>query len=683
MARLTPITSKDQVAPEAHAIVDGIVKSRGGLHGPFSMFLHAPELAERVAHLGAYVRFEGGLDMRVRVLAAMTVARELDAVYVWGAQTGSARRQSVPESTITAIREGHMRGVPAEDAQIIDFTRRLMREHRVDDATAARAPAALRRPRPHRADGQHRLLCVARHDGERLRARGGPRRRGAEGSVGMMGHVRSIRGLAAVAALALATALTHRSPRRSRRPPRGRSASPSTSPWLRSGSTPAETESAITPFMVLYAIHDALVKPMPGGLNTPSLAESWTASKDGVTYEFLLRNGIKFHNGDPVTADDVKFSFERYRGGGAKLFKERVKEVRVVDARRVRFVMKEPWPDFMTFYGTTATGAGWIVPKKYVEKVGDEGFLKAPIGAGPYKYVSQNQGIDLTLEAFEGYWRKVPSVKRLVLKSVPDETTRAAALKRGEVDIAYFLNGPIAEDVRKTPGLKLMAARTNTIFFLDFVEQWEPKSPWHDQRVRLAASLAIDRKAINDAESLGFSGLTGNIVPRHMEFALPIEPHPYDRQARQAAPRRRRLCERIRRGRPHAEPAVLRDGGGDHQLPRGGGNPDPLRSMERAAFLTSYRREEAEGRRHGPPGHGGQCGHAYRDDGHQERPLRLRRAARGGGPLPAPGQGARSEEARGAAPPGPEDPPRQGGLRPDLGERLHPRRRAPAWRSRG
>ncbi len=135
MARLTSITSKDQVAPEAHAIVDGIVKSRGALQGPFSMFLHAPELAGCVAHLGAYVRFEGGLDMRVRVLAAMTVAREFDAVYVWGAQAGSARRQNVPESTITAIRERHTRGVPAEDAQVIEFTRRLLRDHRVDDAT--------------------------------------------------------------------------------------------------------------------------------------------------------------------------------------------------------------------------------------------------------------------------------------------------------------------------------------------------------------------------------------------------------------------------------------------------------------------------------------------------------------------------------------------------------------------
>jgi 4-carboxymuconolactone decarboxylase len=135
MARLTPITSNDQVPAKDHVVVDGIVKSRGALQGPFTMFLHSPELAGRVAHLGAYVRFEGSLDMRVRVLAAMTVARELDAVYVWGAQTGSARRQGVPESTISAIREGHARGLPPEDAQIVEFTRQLMRKHRVDAAT--------------------------------------------------------------------------------------------------------------------------------------------------------------------------------------------------------------------------------------------------------------------------------------------------------------------------------------------------------------------------------------------------------------------------------------------------------------------------------------------------------------------------------------------------------------------
>src|SRR5437660_5441990 len=84
---------------------------------------------------------------------------------------------------------------------------------------------------------------------------------------------------------------------------------------------PAETEGIITPFMVLYALHDALVKPMPAGQNTPSLAESWTSSKDGLTYEFVIRKGVKFHNGEPVTAADVKFSFERYKGSGAKQLK--------------------------------------------------------------------------------------------------------------------------------------------------------------------------------------------------------------------------------------------------------------------------------------------------------------------------------------------------------------------------
>src|SRR5467141_4876747 len=115
MARLPPITSKDQVPAEHGAIFDSIAASRGAVQGPFTMFLHSPELAGRLAHLGAFVRFEGSLDMRARVLAAMTAAREFEAVYVWGAQTGSARRLGVPESTITAIRENHSRGIPPED----------------------------------------------------------------------------------------------------------------------------------------------------------------------------------------------------------------------------------------------------------------------------------------------------------------------------------------------------------------------------------------------------------------------------------------------------------------------------------------------------------------------------------------------------------------------------------------
>jgi 4-carboxymuconolactone decarboxylase len=135
MARLPPVTTKDQVAAKDQPVFDSIVASRGAVQGPFTMFLHSPELAGRVAHLGAYVRFEGSLDMRVRVLAAMTVAREFEAVYVWGAQTGGARRLGVPEETISAIRENHSRGIPPEDAEIVEFTRALLRRHRVDEAS--------------------------------------------------------------------------------------------------------------------------------------------------------------------------------------------------------------------------------------------------------------------------------------------------------------------------------------------------------------------------------------------------------------------------------------------------------------------------------------------------------------------------------------------------------------------
>src|SRR3989454_673054 len=162
---------------------------------------------------------------------------------------------------------------------------------------------------------------------------------------------------------------------------------------------PAETPGLITPFMILYALHDALVKPMPGKSMTPSLAESWSASPDGLVYEFVLRKGARFHNGDPVNAEDVKFSFERYRGISAKLLKEKVAAIETPDPGRVRFRLKQPWPDFMTFYGTPATGAGWVVPRKHVEKVGEETFKKQPVGAGPYRFVSFNPGIELVVEA--------------------------------------------------------------------------------------------------------------------------------------------------------------------------------------------------------------------------------------------------------------------------------------------
>jgi peptide/nickel transport system substrate-binding protein len=291
---------------------------------------------------------------------------------------------------------------------------------------------------------------------------------------------------------------------------------------------PAETPGIGTPFVFLYAMHDALIKPLPGNSMAPCLAESWTESPDGLVYEFKLREGLKFHNGDPFTAEDVKFSFHRYKGASSKLLRDRVKSVDVVDPHRLRFVLNGPWPDFLVFYATPATGAAWVVPKKYIEKVGEEGFKRQPVGLGPYRFVRMTPGVELVLEANEQYWRKKPTIKSVVIKGIPDRTTRLAMLKTGEADLAYLMIGVEAGTVAADPKLKLARVVAAATWWLEFPEQWNPKSPWHDRRVRLAAALAVDAQAINVAERMGFSRLTGSIIPSVLDFALRIEPYPHD-----------------------------------------------------------------------------------------------------------------------------------------------------------
>jgi peptide/nickel transport system substrate-binding protein len=358
---------------------------------------------------------------------------------------------------------------------------------------------------------------------------------------------------------------------------------------------PAETPAQITPFGILYAIHDAVVRPLPGERMGPALAESWSESPDGLTYEFKLRSGLKFHNGDPCTAEDVIFSFTRYKGVGAAELKAKVKSVEAVDARTVRFHLHQPWPDFMTFYGTTATAAGIVLPKKYLEKVGVEGFKQHPIGMGPYKFVSHTPGIELVLEANAAYWRHPPYIKRIIMKGVPEGTTRLAMLKRGEADIAFALEGEVAEEVKRDPKLTLVDTRHASIQWLDFAEQWDPKSPWHDKRVRLAANYAIDRQAINEAACLGFCPPTAVIIPRVMDFALQTEPLPYD---------------------PKKAKELLKEAGYPNGFDAGDLAPIPpfyvvgesvvnylnavgirvkMRTMERAAFYTAWKEKKLPG----------------------------------------------------------------------------------------
>ena len=361
--------------------------------------------------------------------------------------------------------------------------------------------------------------------------------------------------------------------------------------WL----DPGETEALITPFMVLYALHDALVKPMPKNIMTPSLAESWTASKDGLSYDFVIRKNAKFHNGDPVTAEDVKFTFERYKGASAKILKDHVKEIQLPAPNHVRFVLREAWPDFMAFYGTSATGAGWIVPKKYIEKVGEDGFKKAPVGAGPYKFVSFQPGVELVLEAFPQYWRKAPSVKRLVMRSIPDETTRAAAVKTGEADLAYLFTGPAAEELKRSPGVRIVAPVLYGMYWLDFPDQWDPKSPWHDKRVRMAANLAIDRKGINQSEMLGLGKLASSNIPPEFDFALKLEPPAYDPKRAKQLMVEAGYANGFDTGDLTPLPPYTTLAESVAGMLQAIGIRSHVRAMERATFLTTWREKKLHG----------------------------------------------------------------------------------------
>lgn len=291
---------------------------------------------------------------------------------------------------------------------------------------------------------------------------------------------------------------------------------------------PSEHAGSQPALFVYYALHDSLVKAMPDGTFTPSLAERFSRSEDGLTYEFKLREGLTFHNGDPVTSDDVRFSFERYKGAASDLFKSRVLAVETPDPLTIRFRLNEPWPDFMWYYATSNTGAAWVLPRKYLEDNGDEAFLAKPVGAGPYRFDAFTPGVELRLQANPDYWRKEPNVATLLMQSVPDMTTRAALLKSGETDIATYVLGAVAEDLGATDGIRLEAPPIFFTQWLIFADQWKEGSPWADKKVRQAANLAIDRQGIAEVEFLGFADPAASIVPPQVEYSLPLEPIAFD-----------------------------------------------------------------------------------------------------------------------------------------------------------
>jgi peptide/nickel transport system substrate-binding protein len=287
--------------------------------------------------------------------------------------------------------------------------------------------------------------------------------------------------------------------------------------WL----DPQDHDGTAAPDNFLTALHDALIKNSGTQLyDHPALAERYEFAKDGTNATFSLRDGIQFHNGEPVTPEDVKFSYESYRGALASTFKAKTEAVDILDKRTIRFRFKEPFLDFLLLLGSgNVTGAGWVVPARYYSQVGPDGFKRKPIGAGPYKLASIEPGVKIQFAAFEHYYRPI-HIENLTMVSVPEAATRLAMLERGEADIIYGLPGELVDRVKKNPKLMLAPVLSGS-FWLEFVGFQNPKSPFHDKRVREAISLAINRAAINDAESAGLGRVSGNWINDDVQFALP------------------------------------------------------------------------------------------------------------------------------------------------------------------
>jgi peptide/nickel transport system substrate-binding protein len=285
--------------------------------------------------------------------------------------------------------------------------------------------------------------------------------------------------------------------------------------WL----DPLEHIYALTQGTYDYLVHDALIKPMPQGEATYSLAEHAEMTADFRKAAFRLRPGLKFHDGQPLTTADVKWTYENYKGSHVKIFREKLEQIQIVDDRTIVFHFKGPFLEFMELYNGGVSGIGWVIPKHYYEKVGREGFKARPLGAGPYKFVSQQAGVQMEFEAWEEYWRRTPATKTIVVKGIRDNAARLAAMQTGELDLAFGMTGKVFSQVMADKNLRWVPNFTGP-WWLMFPGYNEPESPFHDKRVRQAVSLAINREFLVRQETDGVGKVWGNWVSPENRDAL-------------------------------------------------------------------------------------------------------------------------------------------------------------------
>jgi peptide/nickel transport system substrate-binding protein len=267
------------------------------------------------------------------------------------------------------------------------------------------------------------------------------------------------------------------------------------------------------------------IRKAPSGDLGPGLATSWKVSPDGKQIEFTLRKGVKFHSGDSLSSKDVLFSFERGRTKNptAKTMLSSVERLEVIDDHHFKFHFKAFDVAFIPNLGCVP-----IVSKTYHDRVGEDKFIKEPVGTGPYKFLRYSPGEYVDIERFEDYWGEKPPVKEARIYFISEDTTRVAKLMAGEVDIIGSCPYSLLKDVQKHPGLKVIKLATDHPTPSVAFATRNPNVPWHDRRVRLAMAYAIDWRAIVNNILQGIPNHYAFLSPHQIGYDPELKPYPYD-----------------------------------------------------------------------------------------------------------------------------------------------------------
>ncbi len=280
---------------------------------------------------------------------------------------------------------------------------------------------------------------------------------------------------------------------------------------------------------VLWHIYEPLVFRDPkSNKYEPALATEWRAVKDD-TWEFKLRSGVRFHNGDPLTADDVKFTFDRALDPATKnptrANLTQIDRVEVVDQQTVRIVTKGAYPLLLYRLGEDSFSS-MIVPSKVVRSQGEDALAQKPIGTGPYKFVSRVKDERIELEANPDYWGPKPPIKRAIFRPIPETAARIAELKSGGADL--IVNVP-PEQVKSLDGGGTKVDVVPSDFVMMVVFNTLQPGPLQKKEVRQALNHAVDVDAIVKNVMGGFAQRISVSLPRE-SFAYPqdVQPYPFD-----------------------------------------------------------------------------------------------------------------------------------------------------------